>query len=127
MKYFRLFCLLLGVECEEKRNFVIIVTDAFDGRIVENYNYKSIVDLPNIEKLQKSGTTFSKTYCDSPLCVPSRAALLSGRKNNKIEAWNNFKGLDPSFRNWTSDFIENGWNVGIYGKMDDLSGESYLY
>ena len=36
-----------------------------------------------------------------------------------IEAWNNFKGLDPSFRNWTTDFQETGYNLGIYGKMDD--------
>ena len=33
-------------------NFVIIVTDAFDGRIVANKNYKNIVSLPNIENLQ---------------------------------------------------------------------------
>ena len=42
-----------------------------------------------------------------------------GRKNNVIEAWNNFKGLDPSFRNWTTDFQEAGYNLGIFGKMDD--------
>ena len=36
-----------------------------------------------------------------------------------IEAWNNFKGLDPSFRNWTIDFQEADYNLGIYGKMDD--------
>ena len=97
-------------------------------------------------QLQESGVTFKNAYCDSPLCVPSRAALLSGnfdrqslylrepinivplvmvhyrilgRKNNVIEAWNNFKGLDPSFRNWTIDFQEAGYNLGIYGKMDD--------
>ena len=87
---------------------LIIVTDAFDGRIVENKAYKDIVDLENISKsgilklkmrssdglnwtaegyivgeslikLQDSGVTFKKTYCDSPLCVPSRAALLSGK------------------------------------------------
>ena len=46
----------------------------------------------------------------------------SGRKNNVIEAWNNFKGLDSSFRNWTVDFKEAGYNLGILGKMDDKSG-----
>ena len=73
--------------------------------------------------IKDNGITYSRTYCDYPLCVPSRAALLSGRKNNAIEAWNNFKGLDPNrFRNWTTDFQENGYNVKLYGKMDDLSG-----
>ena len=47
---------------------------------------------------------------------------ISGRKNNVIEAWNNFKGLNSSFRNWTTDFREVGYNLGIFGKMDDKVG-----
>jgi len=35
-----------------KPNFVIIVTDAFDGRIVANRDFQNIVKLPNIESLQ---------------------------------------------------------------------------
>ena len=66
------------------------------------------IQLENIEKLQEAGRTYENTYCDSPLCVPSRAALLSGRQNHVIEAWNNFKGVDPTkFRNWTEELQEN--------------------
>ena len=35
-----------------KPNFVVIVTDAFDGRIVANKTYQRIVNLENLSKLQ---------------------------------------------------------------------------
>ena len=125
MKIFEFFiCVITGRMIEKSRpNFVVVVTDAFDGRIVKNRSYKNIVEvinlisisykntsiqLENIEKLQEAGKTYENTYCDSPLCVPSRAALLSGRQNHVIEAWNNFKGVDPTkFRNWTEELQEN--------------------
>ena len=125
MKIFEFFiCVITGRMIEKSRpNFVVLVTDAFDGRIVKNRSYKNIVEvinlisisykntsiqLENIEKLQEAGKTYENTYCDSPLCVPSRAALLSGRQNHVIEAWNNFKGVDPTkFRNWTEELQEN--------------------
>lgn len=72
---------------KEQPNFVIIVTDSFDGRIIEHKNYKPIVDLNNIEKLQDEGTTYQRTYCDYPICCPSRTALLSGRRNDVTHAW----------------------------------------
>lgn len=72
------------------------------------------------------------------MCVPSRAALLSGRFNHITEAWNNFKGLDSTkFRNWTEELQvctkiskkkklnkiqANGYQTKILGKMDDKSG-----
>ena len=30
--------------------------------------------------------------------------------------------MDPNFRNWTTDFRENGYNMALYGKMDDQTG-----
>ncbi|CAG5110033.1 Oidioi.mRNA.OKI2018_I69.chr2.g4484.t1.cds [Oikopleura dioica] len=109
-------------------NILFVITDAFDGRILSEKTKP--VALPNLEKLQRAGTTFTRTYCASPLCVPSRAALFSGRHIHKTESWNNFRGLSNGVGNWTEDlkkeFLEQNlvrYKIGLFGKIDDHSGD----
>ena len=33
---------------------------------------------PNLERLGREGVVFERAYCASPLCVPSRAELMTG-------------------------------------------------
>ena len=47
------------------------------GRYVSPYGYP--VETPNIQKLAEDGVLFRQTFCASPGCSPSRAALLTGQ------------------------------------------------
>ena len=38
------------------------------------------IQTPNLERLAERGTFFSKAYCNSPACNPSRASVLSGTR-----------------------------------------------
>ena len=37
------------------------------------------IHTPNLDRLAAGGTLFDTAYCASPLCVPARAALATGR------------------------------------------------
>ncbi|MGC6427490.1 MAG: sulfatase-like hydrolase/transferase, partial [Akkermansiaceae bacterium] len=90
---FRISLLLLVslavLSAESKQpNILWIVTDdqrydsirAFnqiiDGREMSELGY---VESPEVDKLVSQGTTFINTYCHSPVCAPSRAAMHFGR------------------------------------------------
>ena len=47
------------------------------GRYVQPYGYA--IPTPNIQKLAEEGILFRQAYCASPMCSPSRAALLTGQ------------------------------------------------
>lgn len=57
---------------------VILFISHDTGRFVSPYGY-STVDTPNCERLAREGVMFTQSYCTSPLCSPSRAALVTGR------------------------------------------------
>jgi arylsulfatase A-like enzyme len=44
---------------------------------------------PNIDRLAASGVNFTHAYCPSPLCNPSRAALMSGKRTATIGVYSN--------------------------------------
>jgi len=47
------------------------------------------VHTPNIDKLVKSGVAFDHTYCQSPICTPSRASFLTGMYPSSVHGCTN--------------------------------------
>lgn len=39
--------------------------------------YEGTVHTPNIDRLAKRGSLFTRAYCPSPKCAPSRAAIMT--------------------------------------------------
>src|SRR5688572_28260483 len=60
-----------------KPNILFIAIDDLNhwvGHLGRNKQVKT----PNLDRLAKMGTTFTRAYCAAPVCNPSRAALMSG-------------------------------------------------
>ena len=51
------------------------------------------IKTPNIDALAKRGVTFSNTYCQSPICGPSRMCAYTGRYVSSHGATSNFTPL----------------------------------
>lgn len=47
------------------------------------------IKTPNLERLAEQGTFFSKAYCNSPACNPSRASVLSGTRPSSNGVYGN--------------------------------------
>lgn len=73
-------------------NIVLILTDD-QGWWDLGANGNPHVATPNLDKLASEGVRFTHFHC-SPVCAPTRAALLTGRHYQRTGAIDTFKGRD---------------------------------
>ena len=75
---------------------------------------------PNIDRLAKDGIVFKRAYCQSAVCNPSRASLLTGMRPDTIRVWDlktDFRDNAPDLVTLPQFFKNNGYHsVGI-GKI----------
>lgn len=76
------------------------------------------VSTPNIDRLVAEGTTFERTYCQSPICTPSRSSFLTGVYPSTARSNRNgndaFSGTHPLV---TKIMADNGYTCGNIGKL----------
>ena len=69
----------------EKPNVLFIPVDDLNhwvGHLGRNKQTKT----PNLDRLAKMGVTFTNAHCAAPICNPSRTALLSGMRPDKLSS-----------------------------------------
>ena len=62
---------------ESAVNVLFIMSDEHNREIAGCYGNR-IIRTPNIDALAARGVVFENAYCNSPICVPSRASLATG-------------------------------------------------
>jgi choline-sulfatase len=98
-------------------NVVFILSDHHHADYLGCYGNK-ITRTPNLDRLAEEGTRFGYTFCGSPLCVPARAALMSGRYIHEVGVWCNATPWDAESGGWSFYFRENGVQLSSIGKLD---------
>ena len=76
-----------------------------------------IVHAPSISALAGDGVVFEHAYCASPLCAPSRAALLTGRLPSRTGVYDNAAELRASEPTLTHRLRAAGYATCLSGKM----------
>ena len=67
-------------------NLLYIHSDQHSPHVTGCYG-NDLVETPNLDRLAASGVMFDNVYCCSPICVPSRMSMLSGRHPYQNEVW----------------------------------------
>lgn len=72
----------------KKPNILFIMADQLAGPALPAYGHP-LVKTPHISTLAADGVVFENSYCNSPLCAPSRASMLSGQLPSRIGTFDN--------------------------------------
>ena len=76
------------------------------------------VSTPNLDQLVRDGVAFERTYCQSPICTPSRASFLTGMYPSSIHVNRNGNPSFPDFPPLISRRLADvGYTCGLIGKL----------
>ncbi|WP_282135168.1 arylsulfatase [Seonamhaeicola maritimus] len=104
---------------------LILIDDQGYGDISALGN--TFINTPNIDALHGVSARFTD-YHVSPTCAPTRAALLTGRHNNRIGVWHTVNGRSLILEReitMAQIFKENGYATSMFGKWH--LGDNYPF
>lgn len=105
-------------------NMLFILSDEHNARITGCYGHP-IVQTPNLDSLAARGTRFTSAYCNSPICVPSRASLATGRYVHDVGCWDNAAPYRGAPQSWHGALRDRGVDVASVGKLHYRGGDDY--
>jgi arylsulfatase/arylsulfatase A len=109
---------LAGRAAEPTRPNVILIMTDDQGYGDLGVHGNPIIRTPHIDALAKESATLKHFYV-SPVCTPTRAALMTGRYNYRTRAIDTFRGramMDPGEVTIAELLKEAGYATGIFGK-----------
>src|SRR6185437_12498804 len=76
-----------------------------------------LIKTPALDSLAQRGTRFTNAYTPSPICVPARASLATGRYVHDIRCWDNAIAYDGSSPGWAQHLSASGVLTESIGKL----------
>ena len=99
-----------------KPNVLLLMGDEHPTPMTGCYGHRS-ARTPALDALANTGVVFDAAYCPSPICAPSRAAMLTGRHVHTIEVWDNAAPLRCDWPTFAHSFSAAGYQTMLCGKM----------
>jgi choline-sulfatase len=97
-------------------NVLLIMVDQLAASWLPVYGHP-VVQAPHLTALADQGVTFESAYCASPLCAPSRVALLSGRLPSRTTVFDNAAEMPASLPTIAHYLRVAGYYTCLAGKM----------
>jgi choline-sulfatase len=97
-------------------NLLFILSDQHTRDITGCYGHP-VVQTPNLDRLAEQGTRFTNAYTNSPLCVPARAVLATGRYVYQTGHWDNAFPYHGEPASWGHRLKAQGYQIDSIGKL----------
>lgn len=100
----------------QKPNIVLIMCDQLRFDVLECYG-PSLVDAPHMNRIAQGGVVFKRAYSQTPVCMPARYGLISGKSPFELGLVDNSRTIKPFSDPLPEVIREQGYYTCAVGKM----------
>lgn len=125
-------CFIKCIESQSKPNIILILADDIGYGDLSFYGHPTSKS-PHLDQLAASSLVLRQFYAASPVCSPSRAALLTGKQPVSTGIWpgvlwpESIGGLDPeSQTTLASRLLKIGYKTAHIGKWHLGTNKNFL-
>ena len=104
-------------------NILFLLSDQHNASFT-GYAGHPVVETPHLDRLAAQSAIFDAAYCQSPLCAPSRASLLTGRYCRDLGIYDNQDILEANGPTFPRALAAAGYRTGVIGKTH-YNGEQF--
>ncbi len=97
-------------------NILFILSDQHAQRVLGCYGDQT-GSTPRLDALAREGVVFDNAYCASPICGPSRMALMTGRMPSETRSWLNDDILGSGMPTFAHALGAGGYRTALVGRM----------
>jgi arylsulfatase A-like enzyme len=95
-------------------NILLITSDQQHWDTIGVFNRD--IQTPNLDRLVREGTSFTRAYCPNPTCTPTRASIITGLYPSQHGAWTLGTKLSEKVHTVGEDLQEAGYRTALVGK-----------
>ena len=107
----------------KKPNILFIQADQMASFVLPIYNPNGQAIIPNLTALADDGVVFTNAYCNSPLCAPSRACMMSGTRTSHNEVWGNGSEFHSDIPTLMHHLRGAGYRTVVTGKTHFIGAD----
>jgi arylsulfatase A-like enzyme len=106
---------VMGCGVSKGPNFILFITDQHRADFLGCYGHP-VLRTPHIDSIAANGTAFDRFYVVSPVCMPNRASLMTGRMPSVHGVRSNGIPLSMNAVTFVELLREAGYRTALIGK-----------
>jgi choline-sulfatase len=105
-------------------NIIVIQADQMAAQALGCYGDQAALT-PNMDALAADGAVFDRAYCNTPLCAPSRASMMTGRMPADVDCLDNGDDFAASVPTFAHRLRKLGYHTALIGRMHFIGPDQH--
>lgn len=105
-------------------NIVVIQADQMAAQALGAYGDEA-ARTPHMDALAAEGAVFDRAYCNTPLCAPSRASMMTGTMPSELGCHDNGDDFASSVPTFAHHLRNAGYHTALVGRMHFIGADQH--